>query len=295
MKIALSALIGLLGFLCPVASYFLHRQAVAEESVLATAPAPAGGGSPSGGFQRDAWTGDPNLGLTASSDGGDYFAQAWTGENTGDPTRGTGACVAFRRTLKCNPSGIRDPKSDKGCQQVVNADESGFCECGNYAQFAAVDCNHRPFTCEIMCLKFAKVTKKPAVFRNNPLTPADLDFMIQHQMWANQTDLAAMRSMVKDIQEFMARAMMYTNETSSKAVQSMHKFMDMMKDSRKDDAERAAKLLADYHATLDDKPWLNIWKNGDKLINIGQAIQGKVREAIPFDPVAAGTNNFMRR
>lgn len=270
--------IGLCELSRQAASHFLHRRVSSAQTPtppkLRTAT-------------KADYTGDVALGITASSGGGDYYTQAFTSENIGDPRRGTGACVAFRRTLKCNPSGIRDMKNDKGCQQVVNSDESGFCECGNYAQFAAVDCDHRPFTCEIMCLKFAMSTpNKEAYYRDRKLNASELETLGNNMMWANQTDLQAMRIMIEEIQDFMTKSIAYTNETSSHATASMQKFMDMMKDARKSDAESAAKALADYHATLDAKPWLKIWQNGEKLQETGKAIQAKVREVLPFDPVA---------
>merc|ERR1719482_2194440 len=159
------------------------------------------------------FTSDPALAIVAGSGGGDYYTEAWTGENIGDTRRGNGACTAFRRTLQCDPSGPRAPLQDKGCAQIVNADESGFCECGDYAQFAAVNCDHRPFTCEVMCLKFAVVTGKQAVYRNQALDPAAARTMLEKVTWANQTDLDAMRIMITDIQDFMDRAMEYTNDS----------------------------------------------------------------------------------
>lgn len=285
MKILLGTLVSLLALLRPAVSRFLHRQAASalertaaaktrSTAVVAASPAPAG-----------PLTGDPALGLAASANGGDYYTHAWTGENIGDPARGTGSCTAFRRTLQCNPSGVRDPTQDKGCSQVVNSDESGFCECGDYAQFAAVDCKHRPFTCEIMCLKFALLTGKPAIYKNQALGPQELKMMTDQLMWANQTDLTAMRAMQEDIYHFMTRAMEYTNATADVAKASMEKFLKMMKEARTEDAAVAAKELAEYHKSVEDKPWLKIWENGQELEKTGQAIQDKVREVLPFDPV----------
>lgn len=232
--------------------------------------------------------GNPAIGIvTGSSGGGGYFSKAWTGENTGDTTRGTGACTAFRRTLQCNPSGPRDPKQDKGCQQIITADESGFCECGDYAQFAAVDCEHRPFTCEVMCLKFAVVTGKQAVFRNRNLSPTEARVVLDQVMWANQTDLEAMKLMMSDLTSYMDRALEYTNATAAQAKQSMQKFLDMMKAARMKDADAAAKEMAKYRKMIKDHPWIGIYDEGDKLIKAGRGIQAKVLDVLPFDPLNA--------
>jgi len=257
--------------------------------MLRAGPAPAPSPNPIHAIlgAEDEFTGDHALGVVASSNGGDYYTKAWTGENTGDSTRGTGACTAFRRTLQCNPSGTRDPLKDKGCQEIINADEEGFCECGDYAQFAAVDCNHRPFTCEVMCLKLAVVTKKQAVFRNQQLTPDQARYVLEAVMWANQTDLEALRGMEKELRDYMDRAIKYTTETSDKAKASMKKFLDMMKAARDIDAENARKELEKFRKDAMN-PWLNIWKNGQKQIDAGKAIQAKVKEILPFDPVSMG-------
>lgn len=233
----------------------------------------------------DEFTGDPALAIVASAGGGDYYTKAWTGENVGDSTRGDGTCTAWRSTLKCNPSGIRDPEKDKGCTEVIGAYESGFCECGNYAQFAAVDCHHRPFTCEVMCLKFAVIMGKPATYRGTTLSHPAAKQLLDKVMWANQTDLEAMRAMSAEVKAFMTDALQKTNQKAALARESMEKFMTMMRAAREKDANAAAQEMENYRQMLKDKPWLKIWKSGQKMIDAGQAIQEKVRETLPFDPV----------
>jgi len=245
------------------------------------------GVAPAPSAAADTFTGDPALAIVAGSSGGDYYTQAWTGENTGDTKRGTGGCTAFRKTLQCNPSGPRDPKKDKGCQQVVDADESGFCECGDYAQFAAVDCDHRPFTCEVMCVKFAVVTGKEAFYRNQRLSPVEAKTLLDKVMWANQTDLEAMRMMSMEVQAFMDRALQHTTDTSNLAKASMKKFLDMMKVAREHDADAAAKELENYRNMVNDHPWMKIYEQGGKMIEAGRGMQAKVREILPFDPLTA--------
>lgn len=266
----------------------LLRGAPAQPSGLRMNPVSSSGPANSRHLPIDSsvFTSDPALAIVAGSGGGDYYTEAWTGENTGDTRRGTGACTAFRRTLQCDPSGPRAPLQDKGCAQIVNADESGFCECGDYAQFAAVNCAHRPFTCEVMCLKFAVVTGRQAVFRTQPLSPAAARQLLDQVMWANQTDLEAMRSMTKDIESFMAKALELNNARADNARQSMATYLDMMKKARKVDAKAAAEEWHNYRMALKNDPWVQIYRNGDDLIKTGKAIQEKVVEALPFDPVA---------
>jgi len=233
----------------------------------------------------------PAIGIVDDgSDGrgsGNYFTNAWTGENTGDTMRGNGACTAWRRTLQCNPSGPRDPTQDKGCQQVVTAEESGFCECGDFVQFATVDCEHRPFTCEVMCLKFAVISGKQAVYRNQNLSPIQAKTLLDQVMWKNQTDLEAMKMMMTDVTGFMDRALQYTNETAATAKSSMKKFLEMMKEARIKDADAASKEMERYRQMIKDKPWIGIYANGQKMIDAGRGIQGKVLEVLPFDPLVA--------
>lgn len=263
-----AALLVILGFMSPAVSHLLLRRSASQQLVAQPASAST----------------DPIVGLV---DGGDYYTKAWTGENAGDRTRGTGSCTAFRRTLQCNPSGIRSPSEDKGCQGVVNADESGFCECGDNAQFAAVDCNHRPFTCEVMCLKFAVVTGKSAVYRGQNLTPAAARDLLHKVMWGDQTDLEAMRMMVTNVTDFMDRAMKHNTAASNKAKESIKTYLDMMKSAQSIDAAAAAAELAKYRAMVKDSPWLGIYKNGGIMIKAGRGIQDQVRKALPFDPVQA--------
>jgi len=252
--------------------------AASHASLRRAAPAPAS--SP---------LGNPALGIVQGGAAGpdDYFGKAWTGENTGDRARGAGGCVGFRRTLQCNPSGVRDPTQDKSCEAVVNADESGFCECGGFAQFAAVDCEHRPFTCEVMCLKYAVVAGKQAVFRNVPLSPAQAQSTLDQVMWQNQTDLEAMKIMMDKMSASMDRAMLRTNQEANIARASMKKYLDMMKEAHDKDAAAAAAEIAHHKEIVKYGPWKLIWENGNKMIEAGKGIQSKVLDVLPFDPVQA--------
>lgn len=61
------------------------------------------------------------------------------------------ACVGWRKTLTCVPSGPRDPLQDKDCLTIVDSQESGFCECEGYVHTAAVPCGHDPINCTKEC------------------------------------------------------------------------------------------------------------------------------------------------
>lgn len=250
-------------------------------SGMPTAPAPA----PAPAVKLTDTALDSIVGGSGGESGGPvYYTQAWAGENAGDTKRGSGKCTAFRRTLECNPSGPREPQQDKGCAYVVTSGESGYCECGDYAQFAAVSCDHRPFTCDVMCLKFAVVTKRQAYFHGLKLGPVAAQTMLNKVMWANQTDLDAMRIMSEDLNAFMGKALKHTNDLAVKAVKSMHKFMDMMKTAQQKDAAAADKEMAEYKEMIKKGPWAGIFESGQKQIDAGRAIQAKVREILPFDP-----------
>lgn len=228
--------------------------------------------------------GDPGLAIASGEGGRDYFTKRYTSENVADPKRGTGGCTAWRATLLCNPSGVRDTLNDKSCDQVIGADQSGFCECGAYAQFAAVGCSHRPFTCETMCLKFALISHKQAYYKGQALTPEQADSTIKYLMWANQTDLESMRIMTNELVRYMNRAMQYTTESGRMAKESLHKFQEMMKTVRQKDATKAKEEMDRYRQQLAESPWLNIWRAGQDMVKAGRGIQATVKDTLPFEP-----------
>lgn len=232
--------------------------------------------------------GDPAMAIAAGTGGGgDYFTKRFTSENIADPKRGSGGCTAWRATLQCNPSGIRDPLNDKDCEKVIPAESSGFCECGEYAQFAAVDCNHRPFTCETMCLKFALISHKQAYYKGKALSPQEAEDTVKYLMWANQTDLESMRVMTNELVGFMNRAMQYSTESGNLAKDSLRKFEEKMKVVRQHDAQKAAEEMAKVRAQLAEGPWLGIWRSGQDMVRAGQGIQNVVKSALPFKPQEA--------
>jgi hypothetical protein len=230
---------------------------------------------------------DPAMAIAQGTGGRDYFTKMYTSENIADPQRGTGGCTAWRATLQCNPSGVRDTLQDKDCDQVIGAQQSGFCECGQYAQFAAVGCNHRPFTCETMCLKFAVISHKQAYYKGRALTPEQANSTIRYLMWANQTDLESMRTMTNELISYMNRAMQYTTASGELAKQSLAKFQEMMKAVRLNDATKAKAEMDKYRQQLQESPWLGIWHAGHDMVKAGRAIQATVKSTLPFEPTEA--------
>lgn len=53
-----------------------------------------------------------------------------------------GGCVAFRRTMNCDPQGARDPDSvhDLGCDERIAIDVSGYCECADRENNVLLHC-----------------------------------------------------------------------------------------------------------------------------------------------------------
>lgn len=58
-------------------------------------------------------------------------------------------CVAWRQTGMSLASGAREPSNDRGCDVLIPAGFSGFCECGN--RTVPFDTGHAPFTCAAVC------------------------------------------------------------------------------------------------------------------------------------------------
>lgn len=61
------------------------------------------------------------------------------------------ACVAWRKSGNCDPSGPRDMMEDKECTTSISALEAGFCECDGGFQTAALPCGHGPINCQNEC------------------------------------------------------------------------------------------------------------------------------------------------
>jgi len=178
---------------------------------------------------------------------GDYYTHKIQSENAGDMKRGDGSCKSWRRTLECDPSGARDPHADKACDVVIGATESGYCECGGYAQFAAVGCSHRPFTCETMCLKFAVVTGKPVLDEQGRLTQTVpmAAAALGPKMMAEQ-DLKVMEVMNKEAAELFDKARASSDASSKKAKDSLDKYHTVLNKAQLDDAVAGQKYMQGY-------------------------------------------------
>lgn len=69
-------------------------------------------------------------------------------------------CIKWRQTGSCDPKGPREPRGDKGCEEIIQAGSSGYCQCGVSGKLKAreVTCDHRPFKCSTECLQFPRYT-----------------------------------------------------------------------------------------------------------------------------------------
>merc|ERR1719440_1434907 len=91
----------------------------------------------------------------------------------GGPRR-KGNCVAWRRTLNCNPTGPRAPLEDRNCSEMIPPTESGFCECANSQLTAAASCDHSTFTCDNECGKVGFQYRDVYGERYQPPTAQDM-------------------------------------------------------------------------------------------------------------------------
>lgn len=62
----------------------------------------------------------------------------------------------WRQTSDCRANGPREPESDRGCDEVVEPKQSGYCECydedGSTRKAYEADCRgNAPFTCKVAC------------------------------------------------------------------------------------------------------------------------------------------------
>ena len=79
-------------------------------------------------------------------------------------------CVAFRRTQRCDPHGIREPVNDLPCSERLPVGASGHCECTDRTLPVLVECNEtatlqQRSTCSTLCMVAARKLLRP-------LTPA---------------------------------------------------------------------------------------------------------------------------
>jgi len=218
--------------------------------------------------------------------GEDYYTKKVQSENAGDWTRGDGSCMGWRRTLECNPSGARDPHSDKACGVIVDAAESGYCECGGYAQFAAVGCSHRPFTCETMCLKFAVVTGK---------APPHPDGTLLGPKMKSEQDLKVMEILKMQASTEFDAAVASSNAAAKKAKDSIELYHTVLNKAQMDDAVAGQNYLygpGGYYDMLNGggggggpgKAYKGLGKVSDEYKRIGKRLQAIAHEILPLNP-----------
>mmetsp|Transcript_70799 Transcript_70799/g.133783 ORF Transcript_70799/g.133783 Transcript_70799/m.133783 type:complete len:331 (-) Transcript_70799:77-1069(-) len=202
-------------------------------------------------------------------------------QNVGDITRGTGRCKAWRATVQCNPSGPRDARQDKTCSEVILGDESGYCECGDYAQFAASICGHRPFTCDVMCLKFAVVTNKPvAEYQGQLLSRDEAKAKLNQLLYKNKIDIGARKWLMEDMIKRKMTELKIAEAKGDQAAEAVDKYLSKIKEAQQREQEATEKAKAQFQQAK-TAPWDRLRRQADNLINAGRGIQAKVREIMP--------------
>lgn len=63
---------------------------------------------------------------------------------------GAAECVGWRQTRGCTAEGAREPGGDAGCDVVIPAGRSGFCECSG-GNRVGHGCGHTELTCRLEC------------------------------------------------------------------------------------------------------------------------------------------------
>merc|ERR1719161_1096184 len=162
------------------------------------------------------------------------------------------ACMRWRKTLNCAPSGPRDPLGDKDCSVTITGTESGFCECEGYVHVAAVPCGHRPINCDMECEKVIK--------------------LVREVFGANYTDVKKKGLPVYDEgRDPYTRA----REYGDKAVHSVNQAV-----SAANAGLNAARDMISRMMSL--KPWNEIAKAGQKAEDAGMKAQEMAKMARPF-------------
>merc|ERR1719421_397410 len=178
------------------------------------------------------------------------------GEPTPEPPAPGGglACVKWRKTLNCEPSGPRDPLSDKDCSVTIPGTESGFCECEGYVHTAAVPCNHRPVQCEMECHKVVKLVRE--VFGAN--------YTHKAKDKGGSTEFAAGQDPYTRARVYGDKAVTSVNEAVTAANAGLAAAKDMI-----------ARMMS-------LKPWTEIAKAGKKAEEAGMKAQDLSKVARPF-------------
>jgi len=181
---------------------------------------------------------------------------------------------------------------DKICGDVVGRDESGFCECGGFAQFASVGCDHTPFTCDVMCLKFAVVTNKTAVFKGQSLAPAEAQAMLAYVLPDGVTDTSAVAQLGQVAQWKIDDSVQRLNASGERAVQSVDAWVRAtVGGSNASDGWEGPLLgsnpLDELRRKYGGAPWEGIEQAGAELVSAGRAMQATVNETMPFETTSS--------
>lgn len=200
--------------------------------------------------------------------------------------------MAWRRTLECDPSGVRHPEADKGCSDTVADGESGFCECGGFAQ-QAVGCEHQPFTCDFICLKYAVAVGVTATYKGQQYSPDQAAQMLAH-LTANPHELDDFqRRLSPTPMKESAKAIMQdkTSEINAIAASISAKGQEAVKNVEQaiyagEVAKRESKIKAQNMLFPEGKPiWQALEEAGRDAEQQGKQIQAEVRSIMdPYTP-----------
>jgi len=208
-------------------------------------------------------------------------------------------CVGFKKTLQCDPSGPRDITNDHDCAYTVSSEESGFCECGDFEKipnnvFAAVKCIHPPFTCDVMCLKFAVISGKSIEYQGATLTPEEANKTLAGEQ-ENPYELgvakkaedpppigAAVKAFAKQKAEELEKL---TKDVNTKAEKANAEVEEMMKQNSRawEDLHNTAKAL---RFPGGEPVWKGLANAAKEMTKSGQKIQKVVKDVLPWDALA---------
>jgi len=171
------------------------------------------------------------------------------------PANGLG-CLGWRKTLNCDPSGPRDFKGDRTCDDIVPQGESGFCECDNYVQTAVAPCEHRLINCKQECSKVQQRYRK-----------------LYGEAYA-APDGHMMKQLVEHSYKTHHENMMNKADVAISSVDAMVKSMKMAQDD----------VNARIGSYKDPPIWKQLDEAGRQAEGAGKQIKGMATMANPFLP-----------
>lgn len=210
-------------------------------------------------------------------------------------------CVGFKKTLKCDPSGPREPLKDKDCATVVTSEESGYCECGDYkklnttsVQFAAVACTHPPFRCDEMCLKLSEISGVSIEYKGATLDPAGAKAALAKTQ-KNPFDIGPLKQAVNPppmpaavvayVKKASADLEKHNTATMKHAEAAQKAVDDLMKQNSRAWAD--VDIMKKNLMFPGGEPvWKTLGAAARKMTEAGQKIQATVKKVIPWDPLA---------